>query len=176
MGLLFQHLIIHEGCIVTYAEFFPDWRRKAGSILLVVPALFTCGLIRSCNTEDSVAVYSDDSIIGITSSVNGLTWSRYIPYDTFDLRLRSGGWSYDRNASFDPTVDIFQTYDVAWRWQYCGFDFGEGSNACYAERFVRWTVPYWSIIIPLTFLSACMILWPSRLKAAERTQHSTTST
>ncbi len=158
------------------SEFFQSWRRKAGCVLLVMSAVFTCGLIRSCTTEDSVAVYSKDSIIGFTFSVKGITWSRYIPYDTFELRLRSGEWSYDRNASFDPAADTFQAFNVAWRWRSCGFDFGEGSNACYAERFVSWTVPYWSIVIPLTLLSAYLILHPGTRMAVRPTQDSTTST
>lgn len=176
------NLLICEPCFVprngsdAMSQFFLGWRRKAGCALLVVAAVFTCGLTRSCITEDSVAVYSNDSIVGFTSSVKGITWTRYTPYDTFDLRLRNGEWSYVRNGSFDPTSDTFQAYNVAWRWRCCGFDFGEGSDLCYAERFVIWKVPYWSIVIPLTLLSAYLILHPGNRKAAGPTQGSTTST
>jgi hypothetical protein len=55
-------------------------------------------------------------------------------------------------------------YDVRWRWHYLGFEFVEATlrGQLIVVSSVKWIIPYWSIVLPLTLLSAWLILEKTR--------------
>jgi hypothetical protein len=55
----------------------------------------------------------------------------------------------DENLLDDP--------DVTWDWQSYGFRTGKSSNRDGSSSTIR-IIPYWSIVIPLTLLSAYLLL------------------
>lgn len=55
-----------------------------------------------------------------------------------------------------------------WRWQWSQFDFGKGQAYGDAPMFV-WVVPYWSILIPLTVLSAFLLLTKPKTSTLKKT-------
>lgn len=54
-----------------------------------------------------------------------------------------------------------------WRWQWSQFDLGKGQAYGDAPMFV-WVVPYWSIVIPLTLTSLCLLAVPRRTIPTKR--------
>ena len=54
-----------------------------------------------------------------------------------------------------------------------GFDFGAGrSHGAGIVRTERWAAPYWSIVMPLTFLSAYLLLSKPRVRQPDSASES----
>ena len=84
-------------------------------------------------------------------------------WDTFSV-VESGNFDYMRHYSL-PLGDPSGFDKILWRRTWCGFDFGKsrqtfswGHNYEVVEIWRWWSIPYWSIIIPLTLLSAYLLL------------------
>ena len=153
-------------------EFFHGWRRKAGCITLVIACAFMGMWLRANQICDYYLFGSghDRESHSIVSTAAGLYWAREeLPPDSSARKFSRSyqpGWNaspyedYDWPKDFTTTIDVWK---VDWRWRLCGFDFGEYHSI---SRTWYWVIPYWSIVLPLTVLSACLILWKPRKRVS----------
>ena len=149
--------------------FFFGWRRKTGMLTLLMALVFMGGWIRGFAFCD-IATYS--YIQGwqrLNASCYGLVWSRF---KNDDINVKYGNELQVehhplKNASGIPSangphpVDFhFSSEDdeTIWHWQAFGFHFGEAVGIKDQLRMSLWAIPYWSIVVPLTLLSAFLLL------------------
>jgi hypothetical protein len=148
-----------SGCWIGQAmrEFFGGWRRKLGCVALVVSCVFAGLFMRSFAFDFGIA---GDTYV--ESSQGYLRWTKYSQFagEHTPQPLRWFSHPYTgMNGNQFPAKTIGH-YRIA------GFvidshhlvDF-DGNQM---HRVDSWIVPYWSICLPLTALSACLLLWPRR--------------
>jgi hypothetical protein len=120
-------------------EFFNGWRRKAGCVTLMIALLFMGGWIRSTTDRDTAVIRTG------TNSFFG--------FESEDGSMRLAHFSSDHPVTF------FGNFE---------FESDLRSDALSLMAVVpselRFAVPYWSIAVPLTLLSAYLILWKPRPK------------
>jgi hypothetical protein len=138
--------------------FFHGWRRKTGVATLVMACAAMGVWIRSRLTEDSLVYFAKEDILGLSSRKSELSWTRYTPWNSDDLSRSSGTWVWSHDVVRQEAPDRYEGYEVVWRFQWLGFDLGERHEVHFAKRIVDWTIPYWSIAVPLTLLSVYLIL------------------
>ena len=149
-------------------EFFHGWRRKAGCVALAVACLIFGMWTRGYARCDSVDYHSKYSASTVTLGQGGVSWRRWTPSNSGHLSERSGQWDID---SYDATprgdVGELSTHGaVVWRWNWNGLDFGESSHS--SGWFLHYRIPYWCLVLPLTLLSAYLILWKPRPRSKEQ--------
>ena len=162
------------------SDIFQGWRRKFGLTTLLLALVFMSGWVRSLNTGDhlsfppEVRKTTSTSIIHLDElySASGLMmWGRSFEESTDEINpneLRSR-LAYPFWVTVSPTTNLDDP-QLKWRWRWCGFGICEYND----QRVVGvWesilVVPYWMITIPLTLISAFLILPRSR-KPTERTK------
>ena len=135
-------------------EFFEGWRRKIGVVMLLMALVFVGGWVRSLTIQDSFLCHRDDhSGFFVNSNQGCLSWNRIHELQPEQLRFADRYFTGDA-ASFDR----FLNNEVNWHWKTCGFEFGETTQHNSRVRSEFGVVPYWSIVIPLTLLSAWLLL------------------
>jgi hypothetical protein len=151
-------------------EFFQGWRRNVGCFTLVM-ASATCGLwVRGQRVTDELIVPGRllpafRSRWIVYSSIRGIELERqWSDNQGADYTLPNGQFisrsiiSEDRRtrlpeSSFDPVIDK----------QNCCCDFiFETGHLKHGGKVRTWVAPFWSFILPLTLLSAYLILWKPR--------------
>lgn len=144
-------------------EFFQGWRRKVGCVVLVVACVLASAWIRSVYVADLVTVQlgSFRALVLSGNHQAGIFILRDTPVDVFIRHRRDllAGvheiWEFDRTRSFDSRLLAFQSLNADLLYVTYGVDSSTSQT----------TVPlilYWPIVIPLTLLSAYLILWPQR--------------
>ena len=147
-------------------ELFKGWRRKTGIVTLGLACVFAAGWLRSQQIfDDSVrnfggyryGIMSFDGMIkfGRTSEIKGFP---SVIWDSGKLSQLSG-FEVDDNGARRP-FDPWKSIEVDWRWDCGKFNFGSGmmkwgTGNLKCESFI---IPYWSIVLPLTALSAFLLL------------------
>ena len=135
-------------------EFFRGEKRKVGLLTLLMACVAMAGLVRSNFVLDVIEFQTSSTTTHLLLSVdNSLAWqkrnlnqpepsSRFLDWDCLPpLHLNS------------PSVDI------VWKWKWYGFGVGEiPLQPSYISRVVMVIIPYSSIVIPLTLLSAALLL------------------
>ncbi len=130
----------------TMKDVFHGWRRKAGVVLLVVACLLASAWMRSQFSRevfcwsighDAEVVISDDGI---------LSWWRLSLQHPLRQSWNPGFVNRGRDGTYyfrarDWYVELPESY--SWL-----------------------SVPYWSIAVPLTLLSAYLILWKPRKRVS----------
>jgi len=137
--------------------FFNGWRRKAGCVLLAMACTLTVIWFRGMIAPDQFSIPGS----GIVRSSNGLlVWSRLSSQDvTKGLRR-------------DMTHGSTRT---GWHWGqfYVGSLIHQGymhrGDTSFKSRYEVWQIPHWLIVLLLTLLSACLILWKPRNRAPRTT-------
>ena len=128
-------------------EFFKGWRRKAGGGLLVM----ACGLVgmwvRSLYIYDTLAAPQLNRQ-HIIDSVNGHIWWTGCQSEP--------DWGFMSTALHQQ---LTTSEHFAMRW----------SLVANSEklRLTQWVIPYWLITVPLTLLSAYLLLWKPRKSPAK---------
>jgi hypothetical protein len=160
-------------------DFFKPWRRKAGCVTLVMACLFAAGWVRSRSFHDTFThgVVAQKMTYGLTSCPLGISlvkseWGErekndhgvadltYPDFTDVDTIIIPSWWNCNRigpNDDFHQGFFLFQSID--WRWKFCGIDFGQTHNhhdPIFRRKY--WLFPYWSIVLPLTLLSAYLLL------------------
>ena len=69
-------------------------------------------------------------------------------------------WRSSQPDSSDPAMPLRLDGDSFWC--FWGFSYHGGSDPPFQEPFQVWRIPYWSLVFPLTLLSAFLILWKPR--------------
>jgi hypothetical protein len=124
-------------------DYFKLWRRKIGVLTLVVACVFAAGWVRSFSKTDIVTVHGTYAFI----SENG----RFTISQRLRVRqkFKSGATKGDSISSLS-----FNSWISPW-----SFDVGSTSVL---PDYTSLT-PYWSIVIPLTLLSAWLLLSKTRV-------------
>ena len=143
-------------------EFFRGWRRKVGCVTLLMACVLMGGWIRSLRVHDQLIVPRGDSV-HIFASQNGmLGWAR------ISQLLATIPFSWTSTTLTGTMEDSWDDAEVHWRWHCCGFDIGAATLTAKSSiwgikmEVEQWGVPYWSLTIPLTLLSAYLMLWKPR--------------
>jgi hypothetical protein len=143
-------------------EFFHGWRRKTGCVLLVM-ACVMCGMwMRSRVTHDGIYHGMHGRSMWLSSCRQGISWTRSSKGQSDEFFYPVESWGVRSWDARDDSQDPYEWHPVVWRWHWLGFDFGEHQQEPYFAKRVAWTVPYWSIVILLTLLSAYLLPIPSR--------------
>jgi hypothetical protein len=146
-------------------EFFRGWRRKAGCVTLVMGLVVWSCWLRSLIASDFFLMNNGTTII--TSGPNYLGLSR-------SPAASAAEWTAPTWFSVENGPPLAQSPD--WTWQFCGFCYGyqlkgtaktttehpDGRVVTEEVEYIThehaWVIPYWSIAMPLTLLSAALIL------------------
>jgi hypothetical protein len=130
-------------------EIFHGWRRKAGVVTLLIACAVFGLWMRSIYTGDIVSLPIGQSrFVSLCSSNQCVVWGRHrlLGFDEVYFRYYS---------TFRPKDWPNSTTDLVWHWR-CG-DFG---SARYKYDEIEYVIfPHWSVVLPLTVLSAYLILW-----------------
>jgi hypothetical protein len=137
---------------------FHSWRRTIGVVTLMMALVFMAGWIWSYSILDVVVCNGGRYTDGwLRSSCGEIILNRYYSGDA-EILLGAVVWEQSPLSS----IFYFDFADIHWRWRLGGFRFGESyddRNAIVATFFV---IPYWSVVLPLTLLSACLLLTKAR--------------
>ena len=127
-------------------EFFKGWRRKAGLVTLAMACVLMVGWMRSTYIKD---VFVPPQWIGLDASLLSLEHS--IAYQHFNTETALSP-SERLWASFLIDGSEINAPSHDWRWKSSGFGYiSKPSGYCLV-------IPYWSLVLPLTLLSAWLIL------------------
>ncbi len=136
-------------------NFFHEGRRKIGIVTLFLACLFAAAWVRSFSVGDFVASANYQFV----SFHGGVFWER----TNLPFQLRFQYVTEDDRHVTDVYHD--HEWDDKWRWKRCGFAFGEtettvaAANGTFSTvKSTYYFIPYWSVVIPLTLLSASMLL------------------
>ncbi len=136
------------------------------------------GWMRSLAVQDRVCFYRRQAIYAITLMDGEIEWTRHVRPDVDYLPMR---WSSKTITEIvrKNSLKSWENCEIHWRRYWYGFDFGaksylmgtmkpEGTSSrsipgeYWKRRVEVWQVPYWSMILPLTLLSAYLLRSKSR--------------
>lgn len=140
-------------------DYFKPFRRKLGLVTLLLACVVAAGWIRSRSYADCWTIDNGMAGRNFGSSQFGLGYEYF----------------HDSNGSVIPTRTHFSTEDwskgplssldnMKWDFDACGFRFGEAKTSNKAFQLRTAIIPYWSIVTPLTLLSAWLLLSKSRTR------------
>lgn len=144
-------------------EFFKGWRRKAGVVLLMLAIAFTVGWARSSFITDEIDLGCSRQIDVQVGSHQGTLFAivRDTSSSPFAIRSRRHHSIRPMGDPIDWSEGNYYTSDRDLQW--CGFRFAKVTG--YQEppdEFDFWAISYLSIVLPLTLISAFLILWKPR--------------
>jgi hypothetical protein len=148
------------------SEFFRGWRRKVGVVTLVMACVVGTGWVRSFTIQDTVDFphWSHDRIdYSIASDNNLIRWQ---------IVKRGGTYSsppsdkWFRWNSVVPRTASTQVFDDIKEQRFCGFGrrYEEIDLGFSTHTRTQYFIPYWSLVVPLTALSAYLIIWQPKSK------------
>ena len=138
--------------------YFKSLRRKIGALTLVVACLCMAGWMRSFVTFD--ALYAP---IGQLISANGGIYGELcveMPLDFTFFSYGSQGPHVKGRADYYNDSNMVRRF---WHWRFFGFAYG--FFPADRQKAILFIVPYWSIVMPLTLLSAYLLFsnpWPEK--------------
>lgn len=147
-------------------EFFKGWRRRIGLLTLLISCVFMVGWVRSQNFVDLVVFPGKifpkgNSIFSCASTDSAVECQRL--WGDSDASNFSGVWKSFPNDAHQR-AHRHDGYISEWHRGWCGFLIDEGRwGQPTTHRLRVWVVPYWSIVIPLTLLSAWLLLSKPRV-------------
>ena len=170
------------------AEFFKGGRRKTGVVTLLMALAFGGGWLRSFVGFDFIGVYSGTHTSHTVLSVGGMIGiqnnnMRDVDLSGFGPRPLLGDWGSGGDMLLvdlppSPSTfywgtrnreDLLANPDITWRVWGSVLNIGENSDKNMSvDRLDLWIVPYWSIVIPLTALSAFLLLSSPRRSTREK--------
>ena len=158
-------------------EFFRGWRRKIGCLTLVMALVAMAGWVRSLGRQDSLSIRQGKQVIHIVSSSPfGIEWQRkeeLLDGITVSPLWKKSLWfwtnPWDNHAS---SFNFFSDGTIRLRWELFGFCIGQkihDDSTQMPDAWVRanpesktewriYRIPYWSITVPLTVISAFLFL------------------
>ena len=138
-------------------DFFKPWRRKIGVVLLLLLAcLFAGGWVRSFSVKDSFNVpVGSRSLIKLVSDPGRLKVIKINVGPEHEAPFPVGFWTTQRNG--DSTL-LFESIHHEWHASSGAAVFSIDQGATNHVSFKSVQSPYWSLVIPLTLLSAYLLL------------------
>lgn len=153
-------------------ESFKGWRRKAGVVTLVVSCIVMGGRFRSSTIQDTITIGSASSfqvrlisashrfvIAKLRTEGDEYPWAPL--WDSQAAREKTWELNFRFRESVTPTISSPLTGDL------CTFGTGPVMRSDRARCEVAFCqFPYWTIVCPLTFLSAYLLLWKPRKRTS----------
>ena len=140
-------------------EYFKGWRRKFGLLTLLLALPFLGGWVRSFSNVDTLIPYAPRNpgkcFYLVISERSAVKFVRVYGTDVFAL-------SPSRFFNSVPIKPANPTLSVECRWQFCGFEFRDGPLGAGEIKMTAYVFPYWAIVIPLTVVSAYLLLTTPR--------------
>ncbi|MBS0201252.1 MAG: hypothetical protein JSS49_00025 [Planctomycetes bacterium] len=149
-------------------EFFKGWRRKLGCVTLLMACMVVAAWLRSGIRYD----FFDLNIAGMTYRLGlhggNLRFIKQGPSASKQLVSWNTGelqelLPYQPGQSRDPWDGIA----VDWRWDWNEFHAGAGQYPGGRLSHTCFIIPYWSLTVPLTLLSASLLLWKPRKRTGQ---------
>ncbi|MBS0203147.1 MAG: hypothetical protein JSS49_09635 [Planctomycetes bacterium] len=145
------------------AELLYGWQRKAGCVTLVIAAGLLCGWLRSQSRVDRVTVSLQDIEHTWFSDRDGIAWHKSVNLDPahryVDARRKWISWTFGMPHTDAHNVEKY-------RRKRFGFYGNSGViHGFSGEALIRvhmWGVSYMVVLVPLTVLSASLLLRKSR--------------
>ena len=165
-------------------EFFQGWRRKVGTLVLVLACLVTSAWVRSLTVADILTIPTGKaSAITLSTTGNRLCIRTGYDHEEFyelnwDARLVSSwrpGTTPVAGASSEECesealrpymfpIDPYSFEPVDWTVRRLGFGFGVSPPiARQIFRLQYLLVPFWAIVFPLTLISAFLLFSVPRI-------------
>lgn len=140
-------------------EFFHGWKDKLGSVTLLLACLSAGGWVRSSLWVDGLEIRLNAlTVVSLRSCTGGIEAFRFYHPDVEELEAR-GFTDTIRFTSWQiPAQHNSRWKGILWRWNTWGFRLGSRYGDDSLERLSVAVVPYWAIVIPLTVLSAWLLL------------------
>ncbi len=132
-------------------EFFKGWRRKTGLVTLAMACVLMAGWMRAAVTVDTYPLTRQEAIVSGDGHVTAVFARRHGPeywYMAFTKRVDGG-----------PGGSL--KWEQRWRWTVAGVECGVDIllvNGTEMDEAKWCRIPYWEIVLPLTLLSAWLIL------------------
>ncbi len=154
--------------------FFKPPRRKVGVLTLFMACVFATGWVRSNVHEDNLGIGFVTAHDHFFSRRQYLGWTRF--------RSASGPLKYQTGWYSQPVRLIslgFISNSTEQGWSRLGFDFETGrfledlltGQVIEGKAPIEWvgfTVPYWSVVIPLTLISLWLLLFKPRQSNSDK--------
>jgi hypothetical protein len=133
-------------------EFFRGWRRKVGCVTLLMTLGFMAGWVRSLITMDELTVPGIRATHYLNSTDGTLGWWMRINDPNLGPSFQT------RRSNSSEWASVLEQIDIHWTFKWCGFGCGESHR----NQLQIWMMPYWSIVMPVTALSAYLLFVNSR--------------
>jgi hypothetical protein len=140
----------------TMREFFRGWRRKIGVLTLLMACVFAAGWVRSFTVTDLFVFAVGQNQTDILGSLKGsFGWQTTHQEAPHPISIYPT-WIRSDNLTAKSLEAGGEAEGIRWRWRFLGFDGGYLDIDSTKAAFV--SVPYWSIVLPLTAISAFLLL------------------
>ena len=138
-------------------QFFRGWRRKAGVVTLLMACVFMTGWVRSFGFHDEVSFNTTELTDSLSSHLGCLYWMRVRLHRSDNLPfLKRFHW---QNARLQA-LQVWKEEDAGlhWKWHFLGIGVRNLSRSNGEPYYSFFVITYWSIVLPLTLLSAILLL------------------
>ncbi len=144
-------------------EFFRGWKRRLGVVTLVMALVTMGGFIRSQSVRDTFNCWAGRETPVLLVSTSGfILWGKvFLDQGTAATYAKFAYW--DTEIIADPNSDILVDGSSQLRW----FQIIAIESANSSHPF--WVISYWCFILPLTALSAYLLLTKPRKLAQKKT-------
>jgi hypothetical protein len=140
-------------------DFFHGWRQRIGCVTLVMALAVTGDWIRSLTVQESLVWSVDKRQVQFVCLHDS-----FLIATLDDSQLSKETSLFPKWITREPfPIDEFEIEEGSiWKSEWCGFRYGCENGSGQTIR--AWTVPYWSLVMMLTLLSAYLLLSKSRPK------------
>jgi hypothetical protein len=128
-------------------EFLRGWKRKLGCMTLVIACAFAAPWIRSYSICDDFTLSKHGQFDSLVS-VDGQLFTTSGPY--------RGPDEFRRTTRRAQPIQNLWAGRFEWQWRCCGF--GSASSSTQNRTIYLKIIPYWSVVLPLTLMSAYLLL------------------
>ena len=138
--------------------FFQGWRRKSGMLSLVLALLLVVGWTRSFSMLDGVAFApNQDTYIEVISKCSRISITMLIDPGRDHASDSTFQIVFSRKLLPPEYDDPHYRTLYHKHWMFCGLEYGRDT---YKDGYKVnvWVVPYWSLVTPVTVLSAYLLL------------------
>ena len=145
-------------------DYFKGWRRKVGVVTLLMALMFMGGWLRSIGViEEFICPCGKQSLVYLVSC-NGIFFCGRDFDNTPDNFPQKPDWFILREPEIESSLNTFD-----WSWRFFSIGFGNRKNGALTidSGFVI-TIPYWSVVIPLTLISAYLLLSKPRQSTQQK--------
>lgn len=159
-------------------EFRRGWKRKVGILTSGLACLFLVGWVRSLSEVDYVQLITPKAVYSLHSNEFGLSWMKYedLPDDRIRVWEHFPQFQIRSDFHFQKSTGVrirqkkpgpLDGVRKGYRWHGCGFHFGQDPpKTFYSRRVTKIVVSYCLVVIPLTILSAWLLLSKRRIEPA----------